>query len=116
MDKFVTQDKTLIEADPINYKMFVKMFNGISADYKAVAFPSGNVAIKDEDGGEVIAELGSQSMGWQFDSSGFNWDELKLMADLASTMPIYRDKPDDDMAVLRKQWAETRLSEMKGDE
>lgn len=114
MDKFVTQDRTLIEADPINYKMFVKMFNGISGDYKAVKFPGGGVAIKDD--AEVVASLGSQSMGWQFDSAAFNWDELKLMADLASTMPIYRDKPDDDMAALRKQWAETRMSELKGDE
>lgn len=114
MDKFVTQDKTLIEADPINYKMFVKMFNGISGDYKAVQFPGGGVAIKDD--AEVVANLGSQSMGWQFDSAGFNWDELKLMADLASTMPIYRDKPDNIMAALRKQFAEMRLLEMKGDE
>ena len=114
MDEFVTQDRPWIEADPINYKMFVKMFNGISGDYKAVKFPGGGVAIKDD--AEVVASLGSYSMGWQFDSAGFNWDELKLMADLAATMPIYRDKPDDDMAALRKQWAETRLSEMKGDE
>lgn len=114
MDKFVTQDKTLIEADPINYKMFVKMFNGISGDYKAVKFPGGGVAIKDD--AEVVANLGSQSMGWQFDSAAFNWDELKLMADLAATMPIYRDKPDDDMAALRQAFAEARWSEMKGDE
>lgn len=114
MDEFVTQDKTLIEADPINYKMFIKMFNGISADYKAVKFPGGGVAIKDD--AEVVASLGSQSMGWQFDSAAFNWDELKLMADLAATMPIYRDKPDNDMAALRQAFAEARWSEMKGDE
>lgn len=114
MDKFVTQDKTLIEADPINYKMFIRMFNGISADYKAIQFPGGGVVIKDD--AEVVASLGSQSMGWQFDSAAFNWDELKLMADLAATMPIYRDKPDNTMAALRKQFAEMRLLEMKGDE
>lgn len=113
MDKFVTQDKTLIEADPINYTMFIKAFNGISADYKAVKFPGDGVAIKDD--AEVVASLGSQSMGWQFDSGAFNWDELKLMADLAATMPIYRDKPDDDMAALRQAFAEARWSEMKGD-
>ena len=114
MDKFVTQNRTLIEADPINYKMFIKMFNGISVDYKAVKFPGGGVAIKDD--AEVVANLGSQSMGWQFDNAAFNWDELKLMADLAATMPIYRDESDDVMNDLRQAWAEARLSEMKGDE
>lgn len=85
----------------INIKMFLELFNAISMDYKAVAFPSGNVAIKDEDGGEVIAELGSQSIGWQFDSCAFNWDEMKLMSDLAGTMPVFRSEPDDIIKQIR---------------
>lgn len=39
MDKFVPQDLPSISTDPINYTMFIKTFNGISADYKAVKFP-----------------------------------------------------------------------------
>lgn len=112
MDEFVTQDLPSISTDPINYTMFVKTFNGISADYKAVKFPGGGVTIKDD--AEVVANLGSQSMGWQFDSAVFNWWELKLMADLAATIPIYRDESDDVMEDLRKVWAEERLSEMRG--
>lgn len=65
------RDEASIGSTMINIKMFLELFNAISMDYKAVAFPSGNVAIKDEDG-EVIAELGSQSIGWQFDSCAFN--------------------------------------------
>lgn len=94
MDKLVTQDLPSISADPINYTMFVKKFNGISGDYKAVKFPGGGVAIKDD--AEVVANLGSQSMGWQFDSAAFNWDELKLMADLAKTPPELRGGFNDD--------------------
>ncbi len=112
MDVFVTQDLPSISADPINYTMFIKMFNSVSRDYKAVKFPGGGVVIKDD--ADVVANLGSQSIGWQFDSAAFNWDELKLMADLAATVPIYRDKSDSVMEDLRKASAEERLSEMRG--
>lgn len=117
MDEFVTQDQTLIEAEPINYSLFIKAFNGISANYKAVKDEEkyGGVTIVDE-ADEDVAYLYGRSDRWAFGDSTFSWGELKLMSDLASTMPIYRDKPDDDMAALRQAFAEARWSEMKGDE
>lgn len=118
MDKFITQDQPWIEADPINYSLFIKAFNGISTNYKAVKDEKekyGGVAIVDE-ADEDVACLYGRSDRWAFGDSTFSWGELKLMSDLASTMPIYRDKPDDEMEILRKTWAETRLSEMKGDD
>lgn len=94
MDEFQTQDIQC--GQMLTYHDFFEAFNAISQGYQAVPARYCGVVI----GVEIVskgdralmASLCAFSRAWAFEESGFNYNELVLMAKLAANMPEFRGK------------------------
>lgn len=78
-------------AEPLTYKEFFEEFNKLSEyqDYHACRSPLGSLVIVDKVTGETIAEFCGTVWNF-FRHSYFGYDEMILMARLATTLPGLR--------------------------
>lgn len=81
---------------PLTYHEFFERFNEVSQDYHACTATDGTdgetpigVAIVDFFG-SLVAMLSFEDNTWSFRDSGFDGEELDLMAQLATTSPEIR--------------------------
>lgn len=83
---------------PLTYKDFFERFNEVSQDHHACTATDGTdgetpigVAIVDYFFGSLVAMLSFEDNTWSFWDSGFDEEELDLMAQLATTSPELRN-------------------------
>jgi hypothetical protein len=79
----------------LTYHEFFEKFNAITRGYHARVIatqdgePVGVIIVLEYDGSSM-AMLGSEASTWTFNDSAFDWGELDLMAQLATTSPELR--------------------------
>lgn len=74
---------------PLTYHDFFEEFNEVSQSYHACRSILGSVIIVDNETGEEVAALGA-TVWIFFKHSSFGYDEMTLMARLATTLPGLR--------------------------
>lgn len=94
---FTTYEKT---EQTLTYREFIKAFNALNKGTHACKSSHGGVAIFDSPSipCKKMASLGLESRVWVFEKTAkiFNYDELTLMAKLATTLPELRGGFNDE--------------------
>lgn len=84
----------------LTYHDFFERFNAISLGYHACpATKDGEMigaAIVSNCDGALMASLGLVSRTWSFHDSAFDYEELDLMAQLATNLPKFRGGKSND--------------------